>query len=150
MIRNIVQAPDKRLLQPSIPVRVNADGSFPEGVKQVIADLIDTRYRGRGAALAAVQIGEHLNIVVTDPNLFYGYTVLANPEITDRGKQIVAGEEGCMSIDMGRLRFKVKRHQVVTVKFLDRNGVERVVVAKGLPARLIQHECDHLHGKLIA
>ncbi len=152
MIRKIIQMPDNRLRQVSAPVVGLPGESFelaPE-IKTAIADLLDTRISGRGAALAAPQIGEHVRIVVVDPKLFYGFLVLINPEIIQRGKQIVGSSEGCMSIGMGRINFTVKRNQVVTVKFLTRNGTEKTVVAKGLPAYLIQHEIDHLDGKLIA
>ena len=87
---------------------------------------------------------------MVDPKLFYGFVVLINPEIVQRGKQIVDSSEGCMSIGMGTIRYTVKRNQVVTVRFLTRNGTERTVVAKGFPAYLVQHEIDHLDGKMIA
>ena len=145
MIRKIIQMPDKRLLQPS-----EAVAEFSPDIKTIISDLVDTRISGRGAALAGVQIGEHVRIIAVDPKIFYGYTVLVNPAIINRGKQIVISDEGCMSISMGTVRFKVKRNQVVTVKFMDRNGWENTVVAKGLPAYLVQHEIDHIDGKLIA
>ena len=152
MIRKIIQMPDNRLRQVSEPV-VSLPGENFElspKVKAVIGDLLDTRISGRGAALAAPQIGEHVRVVVVDPKLFYGFVVLINPEIVQRGKQIVDSSEGCMSIGMGTLKFTVQRNQVVTVKFLTRNGTEKTVVAKGLPAYLIQHEIDHLDGKMIA
>lgn len=145
MIRRIIQKPDGRLTQPSVPV-----DELSTTIKAIIADLVDTRISGHGAALAAVQIGEHVRIVAIDPNLFYGYSVLINPEIVSRGKQIVVSEEGCMSIAMGTMRFKVRRNEVVTVKFLDRNGAERTIIAKRLPAYIAQHEIDHLDGKMIA
>lgn len=144
-IRKILQMPDKRLLQPSAAIT-----EFSAEIKKLIADVVDTRYSGRGPGLAAVQIGEPVSIIAVDPKQFYGYTVLVNAEIINRGKQIVVGSEGCMSIGMGTISFQVKRHQVVTVKFQDRNGVEHTVVAKGFPARLAQHEIDHLSGKMIA
>ena len=150
MIRDIIQAPDAHLLKPSIPVRVAEDGDFPVDVYRVMKDLMDTRARGEGPGLAAVQIVEHINIVAVDPEIFYGFTVLVNPDITRRGKEVVTEFEGCMSIGRGQPRFLVRRHRVVTVKFLDHNGVERMTLAKGLPARLVQHELDHLQGKLIA
>ena len=55
-----------------------------------------------------------------------------------------------MSIGMGTLKFNVPRNQVVTVKFLTEDGVEKIAVAKGFPAFMVQHEIDHLDGKLIA
>ena len=152
MIRRIIQMPDKRLRQVSVPVVSLPGESFelaPE-IKTVIDDLLATRISGRGAALAAPQIGEHVRVVVVDPKLFYGFLVLINPEIIERGKQIVSSSEGCMSIGMGTIKFTVKRNQVVTVRFITRNGTEKIVVAKGLPACLIQHEIDHLDGKMIA
>ena len=149
MIRNIIQYPDKRLLQPSTPVTLREDGSYSDEVRAVISDLFQTMVKGRGYALAAVQIGESINVIAVDPKMFYGFTVLVNPEIIKRGHQIETAMEGCMSIGMGRPRFQVRRHRVITVKFLDKAGIERVQVAKGLPARIVQHEIDHLAGKLI-
>lgn len=150
MIRDIIQAPDERLLRPCFPVLLWENGEFPTEARRVIGDLTETRAIGRGPGLAAPQIGEPLRIVAVDPNVFFGFTVLVNPEITDRGKQMLTETEGCMSIGRGHARFPVKRHRVVTVKFLDHNAVERIVVAKGFPARMVQHEVDHLDGKLIA
>lgn len=122
----------------------------PVRSSEIIGDLIDTRVAHKAAGLSAVQIGIHLRVVAFDPIRFFGFIVIMNPEIVERGKDLVLEPEGCMSIGMGVPRYNVRRHRVVTVKFLDRRGVERTAVAKGFAARLIQHEIDHMDGKLIA
>lgn len=148
MIREIIQAPDDRLTQPSIPVQVEHLKEVLSGA--IVRDLIDTRIHHAAAGLAAVQIGVALRVVATSPIEFLGFTLLVNPEIVDRGREVVTEDEGCVSIGVGKQFFKIARHRIVTVVFLDRLGAERIVTVKGFAARLAQHEIDHLDGKLIA
>lgn len=145
MIREIIQAPDPRLHQPSAPIRLHLDA-----LGELVGDLIDTRVHHKAAGISAVQIGHHVRVVAVDPMRFFGFTLIVNPEIVERGRELVTDREGCMSIGHGKLRFMIRRHQVVTAKFLDRKGHERTAVCKGFAARLIQHECDHLEGVMIA
>lgn len=145
MIRPILQKPNLELLRPSRPVE-----RLKDTVAELVRDLLDTRAHHHCAGLSAVQIGVHLRIVAFDPTFVSGFKIMINPEIISRGSQRLEAPEGCMSIAGGVPRFMVKRHEIVTVRFLDREAVERVVIAKRFGARLIQHELDHLEGKLIA
>lgn len=144
MIRPIIQAPDDRLLQKSEPV-------FPARtvVGELFGDLMDTRHKYQAFGLSAVQIRVHLRVVAVDPRGFHGFRLLINPEILELGGPIVAGTEGCMSIEHGRKRFTVKRHTIARIRFLDRNGEERHAITAAFATRLICHEIDHLDGKLI-
>ncbi len=143
-VRPIIQAPDPRLLRPSLPV-----GLFMP-VSEIVGDLINTRLEAGAAGLSAVQIGVHLRIVATHPSQFFGYKILINPEIVARSDEMVTEDEGCMSIGRGVPRFPVTRHKFVQVHFLDRNGEAHDCRAESFAARLVQHEIDHLDGKLIA
>jgi len=143
-IRPIIQAPDPRLLQPSAPV-----GLFMP-ISGLVGDLISTRLEAGAAGLSAVQIGVHLRIVAVHPKEFFGFKILVNPEIVARSDEMVTTEEGCMSIGNGVPRFSVRRHKFVQVHFLDRKGEAHDFRAEGFAARLVQHEIDHLDGKLIA
>ena len=110
---------------------------------RLIADMFDTMHHARGIGLAAPQVGrtERLAVVeVEDDRL-----VLINPEVVEReGK--AKGEEGCLSIP--DIYSDVERPTTVTVRALDENFHPYEIVAADLLARCIQHEIDHLHGKL--
>lgn len=144
MIREIIQAPDGRLLQksePVIPARTV--------LGTLIGDLIDTRRKYRAFGLSAVQIGVHLRVVAVDPRGFHGFRILINPEILELGGPIVEGNEGCMSIDHGRKVFRVKRHTMARIRFIDIRGETQHATTASFATRLIHHEVDHLDGKLI-
>lgn len=153
MIRPIVQSPANILLRPSRPVNV-----FGDVLGELFGDLIDTRiHHDRAYGLSAVQIGVPIRVVAVSPQIVAvspqivgGYSILVNPEIIDRGKALVTAQEGCLSIGHGVPRFQVERHKVVAVRFVTKTGATVEVVASDLAARVIQHEIDHLDGKLIA
>lgn len=145
MIVSILQVPDPRLLQPSLPVEREALG----WVAPCVQDLIDTCIGSNALGLSAVQIGKHLRIIAVSPRECLGFSVMINPEIIKRGKELVTDKEGCMSISRGVPRFPVQRNRIITVKFWDRAGADHEIVLKGLGARLVQHEVDHLDGFLI-
>ncbi len=116
---------------------------------QLIADMFDTMYKAKGVGLAAPQIGLSQQLTVIDCGRGEDEEpqpiVLINPEVIYReGKQV--GEEGCLSIP--GFREDVKRAKVVTVRFQDAKGEHFEVTGEDLLARAMQHEIDHLHGKL--
>jgi peptide deformylase len=121
---------------------------FDDALQQLIDDMIETMYAAPGIGLAAPQIGVPLSVCVIDLSvgkrggeLF----ALVNPEFAERdGMQLE--EEGCLSIP--GFSATVPRPQRVVVKAADRHGNERTIEGTGLLARALQHEIDHLEGRL--
>lgn len=146
MIKVILQTPDERLFRPSTPVAPEAW----DWVSPTFTDLVDTRFYSNALGLSAPQIGVHLRIIAVSPQACGGFTLMINPEIIQRGQELEIDKEGCMSIGRGVPRFPVRRHRIITVQFWDRDQKQHTMVLKGLGARLVQHEVDHLDGKLIA
>jgi len=119
-------------------------------VQQFIDSLIDTMYEYSGVGLAAPQVHEGLRIFVAmlDPDGRGEGDAIAfiNPEITVIGDQTVEGWEGCLSIP--DIRGVVPRHRDIVVRALDRRGRPFELPLRGYPARVVQHETDHLDGVL--
>ena len=150
-VREILKMGDPRLLRVAQPVRA----FDTRELHALIADLQDTMRAANGAGLAAPQIGEDVQLVVfgTDaPNPRYPEappvprTVLINPVITPIGAEEEEDWEGCLSVP--GLRGVVPRWRRIRYSGFDEKGrpVEREV--EGFHARVVQHECDHLAGKL--
>ena len=150
-VRTILKMGDPRLLRAARPVSVF---DTPE-LHQLLADLLDTMQAANGAGLAAPQIGEDCAMVVFGsdaPNPRYPdapivpRTVLINPVIAPIGDEEQLDWEGCLSVP--GLRGMVPRWQRVRYTGYDVRGesIERTV--SGFHARVVQHECDHLLGKL--
>ena len=125
-----------------------------ERVQGIVDDLIDTMRHASGAGLAANQIGETARVVVIEvnDNPRYPYkpriplTVAINPELEVLDGETVVINEGCLSVP---LRGDVTRSVNLRVRYLDRDGTEHCIEARGLAAGTWQHECDHLDGILI-
>lgn len=140
-ILNILEYPDPRLRTRAKPVdRVD------DGVRKLIDDMLETMYDAPGIGLAASQVDVHQRIIVVDvsenrddPHAFI------NPELTLLGGEIET-EEGCLSIP--GFYEPVVRAECIRVNALDRDGASFEMEAEGLLAVCIQHECDHLEGKL--
>jgi peptide deformylase len=119
-------------------------------VQKLIDDMIETMFEYHGVGLAAPQVHESVRVFVAildeEPDAKSEATVLINPAITPNGPTTEEGWEGCLSIP--DIRGMVPRHLDVTVQALDRTGksVERRL--RGFPARVAQHETDHLDGIL--
>ena len=137
----ILRYPDTRLAKIALPVtRVD------DPIRRLISDMAETMYEAPGIGLAATQVDVHKQIVVIDiseekNNLL----AMINPRITYRDG-LREGEEGCLSVP--GIYDKVERAQKVTVVFLDPEGHERTLEAEDLLAVCIQHEIDHLNGKV--
>jgi len=151
-IRPILKMGEPLLLQTAIQVPPEAIAS--NEIQDIIQDLLDTMKDANGAGLAAPQIGISLQIVVfgfkknvrypnEDPIL---ETILINPIITPLSTEMENGWEGCLSVP--GLRGSVPRYQQIRYQGLDTHGhiIDRTV--SGFHARVVQHECDHLFGKL--
>lgn len=128
---------------PCVPVT-----EFNESLHELIGDMWDSMYAARGVGLAATQIGSSLRVAVIDTiqrTNSHRRLVLINPQITaTHGEE--TKEEGCLS--MPGLRWTIPRAEVVKVTFQGQNGESQTITARGLLARAIQHECDHLDGVL--
>ncbi len=112
--------------------------------KTLIADMVETMYHEVGIGLAAPQVGVSLRIIIVDEGEG-GARALLNPVITAQGGRVVA-EEGCLSIP--GIFAPVERAERVDVEALDEDGSPLRFSARGLQARVIQHEIDHLDGLL--
>ena len=143
MIRPILKYGDALLREHARPV----DAITPE-VERLVDDLIETMYAAPGIGLAAPQIGVPLRMFVVDLSIGRdpsGLIVMINPELVERnGVQLE--EEGCLSVP--GFNATVLRPSRVVVKALDRAGVEQRREGSGLFARALQHEMDHLEGRL--
>ena len=113
-------------------------------------DMIETMYEYHGVGLAAPQVHEGLRVFVAmldeEPDEASEATVLVNPEIVPNGTAQEDGWEGCLSVP--DIRGRVPRHVDVTLRALDRKGRSVEMQLKGFPARVAQHESDHLDGVL--
>lgn len=118
------------------------------GIRQLIDDMFETMYAEPGIGLAAPQVSRSIQLLVMGCEGEGGFpeTVLINPSIVYYGPQQVENWEGCLSVD--GLRGKVTRPSVVRVNALDRDGKAVDFEATGLYAVCIQHEMDHLIGKV--
>jgi len=116
-------------------------------IRQLIVDMAQTMKRGQGIGLAAPQIGVSRRVIVIQHD-FKGQRILGlvNPKITKISKEKEKDMEGCLSFP--GIILEIKRAKEVKVKGLDINGKEVKLKAKGLLARVLQHEIDHLNGIL--
>lgn len=118
-------------------------------IRKLAEDMIDTMYAAPGIGLAAPQVGESLRMIVVDVFGHLGEKdprVLLNPEILESAESI-AFEEGCLSLP--EFTVEVERPRVVKVRYQNLDGDEVVVTAQDLHAVAIQHEMDHLNGRLL-
>jgi peptide deformylase len=140
----ILTYPDKFLRQSSKPVE-NIDGTL----QQMIDDMAATMYEAKGVGLAAIQVGSTESMLVFDVGQREGtpsLQVLINPRIISREGQIISEDEGCLSVP--DFRAHVKRAELIQVEGLDREGNPLRMEAGGMTAVVLQHEIDHLNGKL--
>lgn len=139
---NILKFPDPRLHTVAKPVAVVDDR-----VRQLVDDMLETMYAAEGVGLAATQVDVHERIVVIDTSEGRNEPrVLINPELIATSDEIKEGEEGCLSVPA--TYDKVRRHARVTVRALGRDGQPHEFEAEGLLAVCVQHEMDHLMGKV--
>ena len=140
-IRNILHFPDPRLRQVAAPVE-----TVDDEIRQLVDDMVETMYDAPGIGLAATQINVHKRVIVIDTSPERSsLLVLINPEITKReGEQTL--EEGCLSVP--GIYEKVTRFEKITVRALGRDGKPFELEAEELLAVCIQHEIDHLDGKV--
>jgi peptide deformylase len=120
-------------------------------IKQLMDDMLETMYAAPGIGLAAPQVGVLKRVIVMDLEAKDdkpGRPIkMVNPEIISFSAEQTLLEEGCLSLP--EMNCDVIRPEKVTAKYLDENGVEQTIEADGLLAKCIQHEVDHLNGRLI-
>lgn len=142
-VREVLIFPDKRLYLKATPV-VRVD----DEIKKLVKDMEETMYAYHGCGLAATQINVQKRIVIMDLNSDdepRKLLVFINPEIISRDGQVI-GDEGCLSVP--GVYEKVLRAENVTFKYLDLNNESQQIDCNGLLAVCIQHEIDHLDGKV--
>lgn len=140
-ILTILEFPDERLRKKAEPVQV-VDAS----IRKLTDDMLETMYESRGVGLAATQVNVHKRVIVIDVSEEKNAPLyLINPEIVEKDG-VEESEEGCLSVP-GFFE-KVKRAEHIRVRALNRDGKPFEIEAKDLLAVCVQHEMDHLEGKL--
>ncbi|KTT21217.1 peptide deformylase [Pseudacidovorax intermedius] len=141
-LRPILSYPDPRLHTVAKPVQ-----AVDARIRALVADMLDTMYDASGIGLAASQIDVHERLVVIDVSEERNEPiVLINPEIVWASDEKVMNEEGCLSVP--GIYDGVERSTAVRVQALDADGNPRTIEAEGILAICIQHELDHLLGKV--
>ena len=140
-ILSILQYPDPRLKRVASPVdRVN------EGIRSLVRDMADTMYDAPGVGLAATQVDVHLQIIVIDVSPSRNQlNVFINPEIIE-SDGVADLEEGCLSVP--GVFDKIKRAERIRIRAMDIDGEAFELQFEGMLAVCIQHEMDHLKGKV--
>ena len=137
----ILEFPDPRLRKKATPVDVVDDA-----LRGLIDDMFETMYEAPGIGLAATQVDVHKRLLIADvSNEKTDPYVLINPQLLEKDGSIVS-EEGCLSVP-GYYE-EVERAEHIRVSFLNRDGAEVEMEAEDMLAVCIQHEIDHLNGKL--
>jgi peptide deformylase len=140
-ILKILQYPDPRLHKVAWPV-IAVTGS----IRKLVSNMAETMYAAPGIGLAATQVDVHQQVIVIDASEMHDdLKVFINPEIIS-GEGEIKGEEGCLSVP--GIYEKVCRKEAVTVRALGQDGKTFTLEAEGLLAVCIQHEIDHLQGKV--
>lgn len=146
----IVTYNDPVLREPAQLVKSDSDE-----LQKLIDNMFETMYNSSGVGLAAPQIGESIQLFVMDADAVtdeledeenYGPMAFINPKIVELSGEKIRMEEGCLSIP--ELRDDVSRPNMVKLTFLNRDFEEKELIAEGWISRVIQHEYDHLQGKL--
>ncbi|HJW10939.1 MAG TPA: peptide deformylase [Albitalea sp.] len=138
----ILRYPDSRLHTVAKPV-----ATVDERIRRLVDDMLETMYEAEGVGLAATQVDVHERVIVIDTSDGRDDPrVLINPELVAQSEEMTVSDEGCLSVPA--IYDKVQRHARVTVRALDRSGAVREFEADGLLAICVQHEMDHLIGKV--
>ncbi len=141
----IITLPDPMLRQASSPVE-----SVDAAILRLADDMLETMYDAPGIGLAAIQVAVPKRLLVLDTagdNEAPNPLVIINPEVLSTGSAMRLHEEGCLSIP--DVTIEIERPATCIVRYVDRAGKQQLLEASGLLATAIQHEIDHLNGKLI-
>ncbi len=138
----ILRYPDPRLYTVARPV-----AQVDERIRGLVDDMLETMYEAEGVGLAATQVDVHERVIVIDTADARGSPiVLINPELIEKSDEMMLGDEGCLSVP--EIYDKVPRHAHVRVRAQERSGEVREFDAEGLLSVAVQHEMDHLLGKV--
>jgi peptide deformylase len=141
-VLDILRYPDSRLHTVAKPVAVVDDS-----IRNLVRDMAETMYAAPGIGLAATQVNAHVRVIVIDVSETKdALQVFINPEIESASDERIEGDEGCLSVP--GIYDGVERASKVTVRALDAQGEPFTLHAEGLLAVCIQHEMDHLQGKV--
>jgi peptide deformylase len=141
-IRTILRYPDPRLQQVAAPVE-----RVDDSIRELVGDMAQTMYEAPGIGLAATQIDVHLRVIVIDlSEKRDALQVFINPEILNTGGEVTVHEEGCLSVP--GIFENVERPGTITVRALNERGEAFSIEAEGLLAVCLQHEIDHLNGRV--
>jgi peptide deformylase len=143
-VLELVKAPDPRLKLVSQPI-----ADVDKALRRFMDDMVETMYAESGIGLAAIQVGVAKRVAVIDldpggPNSKQLY--LVNPRIVEASGELSTYHEGCLSVP--EVWDDVKRPARLTVEYTDEHGAKQIVTADGLFATCLQHEIDHLNGRL--
>jgi peptide deformylase len=139
---DILRYPDPRLHTVAKPV-----AEVDERIRRLVDDMLETMYAAEGVGLAATQVDVHERVIVIDTSdARDAPVVLINPELVEKSEEMMLGDEGCLSVP--DIYDKVPRHARVRVRAADRSGQVRELDAAELLSVAVQHEMDHLLGKV--
>jgi peptide deformylase len=146
-LMSILRYPDARLRQKCADVQV-----FDEGLRKLVADMTDTMYAANGAGLAAIQVGVPIRMFIIEAEVAGGAAndpalVFCNPEIVEISEEAQTGDEGCLSFP--GVFVPVKRGMRARVRAQDAEGKTFEIEGVELFGRALQHESDHLIGRLL-
>jgi peptide deformylase len=146
-VRGILRFPDSRLRQRSVEVE-----EVDDDVRQLVADMAETMAAANGAGLAAIQVGAPLRLFIIDGPVAGGAEdapprVFINPEVVAVSPESQTGDEGCLSFP--GIYVPVKRGLRAKVRAMDLDGKTFEIEGEELFARALQHESDHLNGRLL-
>jgi peptide deformylase len=146
-VRTILRFPDPKLRQSSTEIR-----DISDDLRQLVADMHETMVAANGAGLAAIQVASPVRLFIVDGEVAGGEEgappkVFINPEILALSDEAQTGDEGCLSFP--GIYVPVKRGMKARVRALDLDGNSFEVEGEGLYARALQHETDHLNGRLL-
>ncbi len=139
---SILRYPDPRLKTVARPIE-----TIDDALRRLVSDMAETMYEAPGIGLAATQVDVHRRLIVIDTSETKdNLLVLINPEIIERSPVMQLCEEGCLSLP--GVYDKVERAESVVVSHLDLDGQQQTFTAEGLLAVCVQHELEHLEGRV--
>ncbi len=145
-VLDVVKYPDPRLREETRPVE-----AFDDALATLVRDLTDTMFALEGAGIAAIQVGRFERVFLIEARVAGrgddAPVVFVNPEIVESGRGVSIGEEGCLSFP--GVFVEVKRPKWVKVRAQDQHGQYFEIEGDGLLGRALQHEYDHLTGRLL-
>jgi peptide deformylase len=146
-VRSILRFPDPRLRQRSVEV-----GEIDDDVRQLVADMAETMVDANGAGLAAIQVGSPLRLFIVEGHVAGGPEgsppcVFINPELVAISDEAQTGDEGCLSFP--DIFVPVKRGMRAKIRARGMDGQTFEIEGEALFARALQHETDHLNGRLL-